>query len=113
MRNPKSAPKELFSSPEDVIRAHTIVRQMLGPNTDVNCLALPKSTGVMGDSGVRGNSVVISARTDHDTESICTDYTKLAETATRITNETGATTRVLFDITPGIGYFRHAYDDKS
>lgn len=106
-------PTELYATPVDIVRAHLIVEEELGPDVDVNYMDMPKNVGQKGDEGFRGHSVIISAGSeavkrailDDRQGSIKDDYGLLADVSLRITNETHAATRVLFDITPDGGFF--------
>jgi GMP synthase PP-ATPase subunit len=103
----KSDPRELFATPEDIIRAHEIVEEELGGGFDVNYMGMPKNVGVMGDERVLGHSVVLSAlgpnKLNPDDEE---DSERLERVMLRICNETKAASRVLLDITPDNSYFR-------
>jgi GMP synthase PP-ATPase subunit len=104
---------ELFATPQDIVRAHQIVEEELGPDFDINYLGLPKNIGEHGDQGYYGHSLVISAATEADKrgvfdasqQSIKEAHPLLAKVSKRLTNETGAATKVLIDITPNGGYF--------
>ncbi len=111
---------ELFASPDDIIKAHQIVEEGLGPEFDVNFLGLPKNVGNKGDGRHYGHSVVISSasrdafkllfeearvRAQQRTAEIARKEAPTSEdealqlVSNGITNATTAT-RVLVDITP-------------
>jgi GMP synthase PP-ATPase subunit len=102
----KAGPRELFATPEDIITAHQLVEDGLGQFLDVSYMAMPKSSGVLGDEGVHGHTVVISAFNEQRKQAVYEDIEQLAKVALQITAATRSAARVLFDITPGGSFFR-------
>jgi hypothetical protein len=97
----KGAQKDLFASPEDLIKAHQIVEDSLGAEFDITYLEFPLNKGLMGDEGVRGHSLMISAASSLAIRAIIEgDYEQLEQASNRLCNETGAASKVMIDITP-------------
>lgn len=101
----KKPVRELFATPEDVVKANRIAQEMLGAEVEVNYTAMPKNIGVMGDTGVRTPTPVISVGSPDTLSTLLTDPQILGDAANRICNETGAACRVLLDLTPEAGHF--------
>lgn len=102
---PKKPVRELFATPQDVVRANRMAQEVLGTEVEVNYTAMPKNIGVMGDMGVRTPTPVISVGGMENLRTLLADPEVLAEAANRICNETGAACRVLLDLTPEVGHF--------
>jgi GMP synthase PP-ATPase subunit len=102
---PKKPIRELFATPQDVVKANRIAQKVLGAEAEVNYTAMPKNIGVMGDTGVRAPTPVISVGSTDNLRALLADPEVLAEAANRICNETGAACRVLLDLNPEAGHF--------
>jgi hypothetical protein len=89
--------RELFASPEDVISANQITRDILGAGFNVSYTEFPKSVGAKGDEGVRGHSVVITAINQNQLIRVVEDHEALDRAMGRICAATSAT-RVLIEV---------------
>lgn len=91
--------RELIATEQDIERAHQIVYDELGGDFSLEYGTLPRSVGVLGDEGVRGDTLLIICNLADPVRFLTENYEKIEKTANRLCNETGAATRVLFDIT--------------
>ena len=92
--------KILTATPEDIEKAHQIVAEELGDGFRLDYETMPKNTGVVGDEGVRGNTVIISGRLANPAKFLAQNEELITDISERLWNETGAITKVLFEITP-------------
>lgn len=111
MSKQTQCPKNLRYNKSDRLNLEAYVGEELGPNFKVHYKvrgrpAMPRSTGVLGDEGKRGQSVVISTNSEAERRDILSDNVEhLAKVATQMVARTSSVTRVLIDITPGTTHF--------
>jgi len=88
----------LRASDSDIELARQIVSEELGSDFRLEYHMMPKNTGITGDEGVRGDTVIISADAINPTRFLSENKKLLDEVASKLWNTTGAITKVLFDI---------------
>ena len=83
----------------DKDRAAELVCRELDESFGIEYAELPRNVGVLGDEGVRGDTVMITSVSDDPSRAFTNRYEELGRLASQISNETTAT-KVLVDITP-------------
>lgn len=107
----RSTPRNLRYNKKDRLLLQGMASAELGDSFQVSYKvrgkpSMPRSTGVMGDEGVRGHSVVLSTNSEVERRRVLTeDVEQLGKVALRMTNTTSSVSRVLIDITPGETHF--------